>query len=539
MKPKNAAESLADNFQASLDIFDQQRVVDLYREDYGIKAESDEEYSAQDIQDDIDRRMMSRFNEIGLCSVTISIPYCSLCKQPEIVYTEDAEHHEFFPHVEWEPNEVLWKWLSTQDFSGVFETTIKTAFIRKPCMACIDKETALRRQVSNFLMKHHGKNYLGWLVCNWVFSRGIGNFPMFDHAALNHTYPDGEAPTIYEILEMMAASWKRITHVAWESIIDLKPPVSYAVPTMAHAEPLINFDQWPEIRPDAPLTLGHTLSSMDVDDSGSSDDGEDMGVFFTKAPKPRTWGKTLHNLVCLGENKPVMESMQRESGLSQSDFDKAYSALKNALAQASKPPPRGSIVLAPTPAHNRVSSFQEQDSTSQDPKDRGQEQARGQERSLSFSVVKVKPRTRHQGVVEEGEVTARADTPSSMPGRTRSPTPEADSLPMTPDRVDSRGTGKEVARPVKRVRFADLDSVQIPDDDLFGDTLSVIDESESSNTDADGDIEMAESGSETLLSDDEGEIQKCNMGAWHLACGRAEDATSELIYLPLGVSYAR
>jgi hypothetical protein len=534
----NSAANLPESFQEVLKPHEQEQVVALYDEDYGFRVDRGEDNTGEDIQEQLNQLSMSRLTKTDLCSMTISIPYCSLCKQPDVEYTEDADHHHYFPNTEWEPNEALVKWLLAQRSSGVFETAIKTAFIHRPCPTCIERETTLRQKVRDFLKKNGKNSFVVWLICNWIFSRGMGNFPMFDHAAFNHGYPDAEPPTVKVVMQMMASSWKRATCVSWEDLVELNPPVSCALPVVAHAELLINFGQWPSVKLDSPLILSDTLPSMVLDDSESSDGDEVTGRASPNAPRPKTWKKTLNTLARLGENEAIMASIQRESGLSQPDFDKAYSALKKVLAGASKPPIRGSIELNFAPTQNIESSSPEEKSASYKPKSRNQAPTRHQEQNVPPSILRNKISSQGSRRVAEGSrATTRADTPTSLPGQTRCSTTEPESLPATPeDHTRSQAVQGGTAKPAKHVRFEELDSFDISDDDLFGDSVSITRQSPEPS----GDEAMPDADSSTMSSGGgEDEWQKCRMGAWHLCGRRGEDTASELVYLPLGISYLR
>lgn len=521
--------------------------------------ENDDDEDGEEAKFLLDGIWFVRAKEAAHRYLTVLIPKCNLCdellvherenlKRAEIirgrragqddeVNAEETNEEEidniWTADVEFEPNSILWKWLallhqnrtdnSVEGQTDIplepVETYVKTGFIPKPCAMCIEKEFQCRKQVCQF-REGNVTNSQVWMLFNWLMTRGCGNVPMFDHAAISFGYPNTEPPTDREMMSLMAETWKRMTGVPWHEVDFMEPPSFSALPcplpiTM-HEEPLVKLSQLPPWRRMTPLERRHILPGLENDQVAerdevievaeveavekdqrprvsalvrSSDPDESLIVTFKKEirreTKPKNFVQSSRILKKLRHSRAHMRTMQIESGLSAEAMDKALSALIGVLSEGDDPPLPGSFQLRAAGA--RVSVH-------------GQRQA----------------------------------TPGihSMPQR---PTPITEDEQSPAATRGSTGTRNKMT-------LQSLENVEIGED-VFGDNLDDEDW-EQLDDDSDDDVVMQDSDEEVLeleLEANEAAVQECDLGHTHLmepneACDGLNATGGTLFFLPIGWS---
>ncbi|KAI1868423.1 uncharacterized protein JN550_006339 [Neoarthrinium moseri] len=545
---------LPESFQLALGDWMKEEILRIYTEDYDealAEAGGGGDLS-EEAQKEIDIRWLQRSSEARHRVLTAWIPRCNLCKTTMVM--EDKGHgddgEEWIADMEYEPNGVLWKWLFALACKGPLQTEIRTGFLLRPCQSCVLKEARLREQVCGFLQDSGPIRCLGWLVYSWLLSRGTGNFPMFDHAAQNLGYPDTKPPTLREIMGLMAASWKRVTGVAWEQVGDLEAPSACDLAVIPHSKPFLKFDDWPRAKRDIPLEARHTLSSLNlggdqVEGQQAGDGQDDLDDVVVRGRKraresqsPRnSWAKSRRLLNTLSENTALRNSMEKQSGLAKDTIDQAFQAIVGMLDDACNPPLPGAHQLSNAPLNVEIARAP-------------LEAAKGNSKSRSKKgktpgrlLVSVKGAF----VDEDASIAARKQMNSlelNDPAAMHS-TAALKDLPMMhtalPNEAGSsksiegrlKGKAKHPMSSDTHVHFAEHDHV-FDCDNLFDDNTLGGDDAQPTDDEDAEELEIPE------LDPEEGAILQCDQGHWHLLdtglTGAA--APGELIFLPLGISHA-
>ncbi|KAI0126500.1 hypothetical protein BJ170DRAFT_684087 [Xylariales sp. AK1849] len=519
-------------------------ILRLFYKNHEIAGKPRAHSTAEEISREIETYWIKRSSEAVHRSLTIWIPRCVLCKKPT---TRNEEEAGGIADIELEPNSIMWKWLPGLKKERVVQTQIKTGFLQKPCESCIKEESHLRNQVCQFLKENVYMNCVGWIVYSWLLSRGLGNVPVFDHAALNVAYPDKDPPTIQEILGLMALSWKRLTGVAWEDNCDLDPPVSCAVACTIHDEPFVRLDQWPETKNDIPLELRHTYPGIDdmVEDD-AMDDVVQESTGDGATPQISIVEKVQTFLESLSKNKLAMASIQKSSGLSTKELNRAFSVTFRALGGADDVADQIEVVYAPMEVEvSRSRNFRCQ----------GQKKLllkRTEKKEGLFVTVKgayidmMRNKATRKTLLDE-KATEATHTRDSI----RLP-PVGDGYPMFDnDGAHFDGRYQENLPEGKHGHLpggADLvreASTPVNSENDVGDGM--FEDSESSRNGAkgqagpstakNGDVDMGDEYDDMPdLGKDEGAIVKCDMDCWHLLETKGIPSR-EMIYLPLGIHH--
>ncbi|KAH8682384.1 hypothetical protein BX600DRAFT_430267 [Xylariales sp. PMI_506] len=543
------------------------------------------EGAADQIRKDIDVYWIKRSSQAADRMLTIWIPRCVVCKKPTVTGEEDDP---YIDDIEIEPNSVLWRWFPLVQKERLIETYIQTGFILKPCQLCVREEEHMRKKVRLFLEEHTDKNAIGWFVYSWLLSRGIGNIPMWDHAALNAGHPDKKAPSTERMMALMAESWRRATGFPWEDVYDL--PSFGMVSRTLHDTPLTSYSKWPEARRDTPLEVRHIPRHIEhipdddtMDNDVESTSGHQPGYTHnsaqTQAGDISDAQQFLQQLVF---DKKTYDRFVSISGKSKRSMNSNIKAVVTALKVYSK--------------HQASQVTGTLDNTSNEilPEARNNsDKARG---SAKFSSLRSDNQERHDRLKDAGKAPPAAQEPhppqsmrkdtalatinessiETETGRARTLNPNSQHteknamvtfkgayVDMTTGtavraiqdtqytrsaskRADAVSQNTNEAHAVhameKHVRFAEgLDLMQeatLPpkarNDEYILPRLS---ESEEERHDGDGDAEMDSLEYEMpALAEDEGSVVQCDFHFWHLVgAGKAADASGELVFLPLGI----
>ncbi|KAK6074197.1 hypothetical protein SCUP515_06587 [Seiridium cupressi] len=304
---------LPHRYQTGLKADVKRQLLKAFEEDYDVTSKLQCKTTPKKIQMEIDDLWTQRASEAKHRALTLYIPRCNLCSEPMVMRETTIENIDdvYLADIEYEPNGILWKWLFALAPKGRVQVEIRTGFITKPCDACIEKEFNLRKEVSIFLEKHSDTNSVGWMVFNWLLSRGVGNIPMFQHATISLGYPNTRPPTLKEMLGLMAESWNRLTGVAWEDVGDLQPPTSCTLSIVMHENPLKSLRQWPQWHCDVNET-----SSSDGEGSDDKRIAESTSPEIDDTPKSQTVvessaGEREHGLLLLVKGAYFDEATQK------------------------------------------------------------------------------------------------------------------------------------------------------------------------------------------------------------------------------------
>ncbi|KAI4597091.1 hypothetical protein KJ359_004602 [Pestalotiopsis sp. 9143b] len=534
-------------------------------------------YNVPDGEDDEETKFLldgiwfSRAKEAAYRYVTVLMPKCNLCDellvherenlkdadiirgrragQDDEVNAEKTNEKEldniWTADVEFEPNIILWKWLALlhQNETGLsvegqtdilmepVETYVKTGFLFKPCTMCIAKEFQCRKQVCQFVAGNVTNSQV-WMVFNWLMTRGCGNVPMFDHAAISFGYPNTEPPTDKEMMSLMAETWKRMSGVPWHEVDFLEPPTFSALPCdfpiTVHDVPLVKLSQLPPWRRMTPLERRHILPGLeDVQESETSEvieeteveavekdqppkasalvrssiPDESLIVTFKRGirrkRKPKDFVQSSRVLKKLKRSRAHMRTMQIESGLSAQAMDKALSALIGVLSEGDDLPLPGSFQLR-----------------------NGQQNA--------ARVAEQKNAGAHVSVHGQHQATPGVH---SMPQR---PTP------ITEDEQSPAATqGTTSTRNQMQSRNPEIIELG---EDASGDDLDDGDWKKFDDDDSDDDVVVQDSDEVVLeLEANEAPVQDCDLGHTHLmepneACDGLNTTGGTLFFLPIGWS---
>ncbi|KAF3003359.1 hypothetical protein E8E14_003833 [Neopestalotiopsis sp. 37M] len=546
-----------------------ERLYEAMQDTYGHPSGMKGKITMESLNNAIDNTWLLRAGEATHRYLTVLIPKCSLCDELLVIERENMQRADIIrgqrddasddpvsddeidniwvSDVEFEPNSTLWKWMAwlSKDNAKAYiqesgfvqrqepiQIYIKTGFISKPCKMCIEKEFQCRKQVCEFMGKSES-NWQGWMIFNWLMTRGVGNIPMFDHAAISFGYPNTQPPALKETMSLMSATWKRMTGVAWHDVNDIEPP-SYSpapcpLPITMHERPLVNLSQLPRWRRMTPLELRHTLPSLQLEEMEAAAPTEKSArprskvVQTGKGPqrslvvtlntsrvdKTRSYAQSSRVVAKLKDNPAYMRAMGIESGLSTEGMDKALSALLGLLADGDERALPGSFRLDNGPKPVELE---------------GEEPIGG----AAVHVKKKKTPKDHGG---------NRGTYSGKSRREKTPTQQLQKKATSRSDflLSPIAEGTEDDFPVrKKVHFQNLEDIEIDDDDIFGDNLEGEDweyVGSDNNVQEDDEYEQLE------LEDDENAVVECELGHAHLLeAGKTTPITGGLFYLPIGWS---
>ncbi|ETS74827.1 hypothetical protein PFICI_13311 [Pestalotiopsis fici W106-1] len=549
-----------------------ERLFEALTNNYGHPAGMKREITIENLTVAIQNTWLLRAGESAHRYLTVLVPKCNLCDELLVDQRENLQRADIIrgqrddasnntlpddeidniwvSDVEFEPNSTLWKWLAwlskdipealIQDpdyvqYQEPIQTHIKTGFISKPCKLCVEREFQCRKQVCEYVGESKS-NWKGWMIFNWLMSRGTGNIPMFDHAAINFGYPTTQPPTLYEMMSLMSATWRRMTGIAWHDVDDMDPP-SYSptpcpFPMTMHERPLVNLCQLPQWRRLTPLELRHTLPSLQVEEvvpdkttappTGKiqAGKGPQKSLIITlntsRVDKTRSYAQSSRVVAKLKDNPAYMRAMGIESGLSTREMEKALSALLGLLADGDERTLPGSFQLSNGPKPVELDGEETVGGAVVHVKKKKVPRNDGENRTTSSNMKRCEKTPTRQ---VQKKPTSRSDTLLLSPITEEQPSP-----PETEDDLPTR----------KHVRFQNPEDIEVDEDDLFGDNLEDDDwEQLGDDTDMqdDGEYEQLE------LEDDETAVVECELGHVHLLEARKmSTATGRLFYLPIGWS---
>ncbi|KAI1392814.1 uncharacterized protein F4822DRAFT_426021 [Hypoxylon trugodes] len=186
--------------------------------------------------------LRARLGELPHRVLTIRIPYCKLCNQPDM-FTKKCRGKTIFgiKGVELEGNSILGKWWCSKAARPWVSTEILTGFIHKPCTSCVDREIDMRRRVLEF--RQTCNSLEAWAVWNWLTLRGTGLVDFFSHETTNIGLPDSEPPDLRQFQAIMANGWKARTGFPFEEVIELDN-LCISLPFTPHHRPFLTLSEW-------------------------------------------------------------------------------------------------------------------------------------------------------------------------------------------------------------------------------------------------------------------------------------------------------
>lgn len=563
--PSNSGSDFSDDNVAKLDRFRhfsetfhlipsesaKQTVLDLFQKDFDPMIGPEDYRTHAQLKAKLDVAFNRPADGGTLKCLTIYIPRCNLCKTPTVKPEKTVKDNDpvWLGDVEYEPSTMLWHCLGAEacDALHPIECRIKTGFMNKPCSVCIQHELDLRTEVVEFLNKNKRVNWIGWMVFTWLMTRGVGNIPMFEHAAMNVGFPNTKPPGLKEVMGLMAEGWKRATGLGWEHVGELQTPAAYALAVIMHDMPFVSLRQWPEYRPDVPLTIQHTLPNLignapqeflqgDWDRDDAFDRGKGVRRRTSRIPKKLLQRSQLVSSLKMWPG--LLANVRAKTGLPMTDIETVLQEVADGMVvnyRGAVSP--GSFHLRHSPIKVQLEDVAEDDVG---PDTHIRKKARTEVQPSSNLSVTMQGSgsskrllTISGAYIDQESQKAVLKSNSSAGDFGAGPDSVTRKIPHSVQEVPSQQPllAAELANggKQKHLQFGEPDDIANKDNNFVGDRLVG---DGASGGEHDGEPQMPD------LKDDENAVAQCSLGHAHiLEAGQVTSAPGELVFLPLGLRH--